>query len=413
MFCIRSKSLYNRTCYLILQHLNYTEKLIGDFQLMNVLRSEPVYTELPAHTSQQIIKAVRAAWRAYLQASKKFKNDPSGFLGKPRAPKYKPYNGQYSLFFTKDQLRVKGTVLHFPARFGLRVDIGSLSAIPLQMARIVPKGVGYCLELIYHREVPDQASSEEEIIESANNIVAVDIGVNNLLAWTNNIDDNACVRPLQAPSIIVNGGVVKSKNQYFNKERARLRSQYDRQGIKSGPKLEMLKEKRANQMHYLMHKASRLLIDWCSKHDIDTIVIGYNEGWKQEVNMGNVSNQNFVSIPFAKLVKMVQYKAIDCGIRVIFTEESYTSKCSFLDNEPLERREYYVGRRTHRGLFVSAEGLEVNADINGSANSGRKVFPMRFSYGTVDVVRHPSRLELHPVTGTQGRLVTEELAACC
>ena len=397
MFCVKSKNLYNRVCFLVRSHLDYNRRLIGSYEMMDILRNEPVFRALPSHTSQQIVKAVRATWRAYLMALKAYKEDPSRFEAKPRPPKYKRRNQQYPLFFTKYQLKVKGKTLVFPKQIGLRVNIGKLAALfeehPLQIARLIPKGHSYVLELVYRKHLPDielPPTEEEEIIANARRIAAVDLGVNNLLTWTNNIG----LKP-----IIVKGGRIKSTVRYFNKQLAQLKSQYDRQGHKTGPKLRELKQQREQQMSDLLHKASHLLVEICRLTQIDTLVIGYNPGWKQNTELGKVTNQNFVGVPFFELVEKIKYKAHEAGIAVLLPEEGYTSKCSFLDDEPLEYKESYAGRRVHRGLFRSRTGVLLNADCNGSANCGRKVFPLRFRYGIVDAVNHPLRLSVKTSTG--------------
>jgi putative transposase len=131
------------------------------------------------------------------------------------------------------------------------------------------------------------------------------------------------------------------------------------------------------------------VINYCIQNDIGTITIGYNEGWKQEIDLGKRNNQNFVQIPFAKLIQMIQYKAKMIGINVITNEESYTSKCSFLDNEPIEKREVYCGKRIKRGLFRSASGKVINADVNGALNILRKAVPKAIGYGIEVVVLQP------------------------
>ena len=155
-----------------------------------------------------------------------------------------------------------------------------------------------------------------------------------------------------------------------------------------------LMKRRYNKIEDYLHKASRLLINYCLFFGIDTIVIGYNEGWKQDINIGRVNNQNFVGIPFLNLLRKIEYKAEDVGLRVIRVEESYTSKCSFVDNELIGKQSSYAGRRVHRGLFKSSAGIEINADCNAAGNIGRKVFPMKFFYGIVDVVSHPVCLSI-------------------
>ena len=125
---------------------------------------------------------------------------------------------------------------------------------------------------------------------------------------------------------------------------------------------------------------------------IDTIVIGYNQGWKQKSSMGKKNNQNFVNIPFKSLVQQLQYKAEDEGIRVELVDEAYTSKCSFLDDEPLQKHSHYLGTRVKRGKYLSKNHIILNADCNSAGNIGRKVFPLVFTSGTVDALSHPVSL---------------------
>jgi putative transposase len=150
--------------------------------------------------------------------------------------------------------------------------------------------------------------------------------------------------------------------------------------------------KRNHKIGDLMHKASHDVAQWCIEHDIDTLVVGKNDGWKQGINIGKRNNQHFVAIPFENLLQKLTYKCEDAGIRFVETDEAYTSKCSYLDTEPIEARETYLGRRVTRGLFRSATGTTINADVNGSYNIMRKAFPnASFS------ARGDRRCALHPV----------------
>jgi putative transposase len=127
---------------------------------------------------------------------------------------------------------------------------------------------------------------------------------------------------------------------------------------------------------------------------IGTLIIGKNDGWKNRSHLGGRVNQTFVFLPHARFIQMLSYKAQLVGIQVILTKESYTSKCSFLDGEPLVHQMEYVGKRVKRGLFVTAKGRQINADVNGAYNILRKVVPNAFGNGIEGVVVHPVRLEL-------------------
>ena len=126
-------------------------------------------------------------------------------------------------------------------------------------------------------------------------------------------------------------------------------------------------------MNDYLHKASRLLINKALENEVTSIVIGYNQGWKNEINIGKKNNQNFVNIPYEKLIDFIHYKAEENGIRVITVKEEYTSKCSSLDKEEIRKHETYIGNRVKRGLFKTSNRLEINADVNGSLNILRKV----------------------------------------
>ena len=127
------------------------------------------------------------------------------------------------------------------------------------------------------------------------------------------------------------------------------------------------------------------------------LVIGKNKGWKQSINIGRRNNQAFVQVPHARFIDMLTYKARLVGIKVVVTEESYTSKTSFIDLEPVKKQMVYLGKRIKRGLFKSADGTLINADINGSSNIIRKVVPNAFADGIEDVVVRPSGFA--PVNG--------------
>ena len=350
----------------------------SEFEMMDILRYHPSYTSLPGHTAQQIIKFLVKAWRGYFKSVKEFKLNPKKFKAAPKPPNYRRKDGFHILYFTENQVRIKNNFVIFPKLIGLRVK--TRLNVPVKHARIIPKGCSFLLELVYDRDVPS--------LRPVKNIVSADFGVNNLIAMVSNMSKPA----------IISGRPLKSTNQWFNKEKARLSSIYMlQQGTKRvsyGQAMKHLRKRRYRKIEDDLHQVSRLFINECTANNVDTIVMGYNEGWKQDINIGKINNQNFVGIPFLNLLHKIEYKAEDAGIRVIRVEESYTSKCSFVDNELIEKHIKYAGRRVHRGLFRSSAGIRVNADCNAAGNIGRKVFPMKFFYGTVDVVSHPVCLSI-------------------
>ena len=193
------------------------------------------------------------------------------------------------------------------------------------------------------------------------NYLGIDLGLNNLASCVSNT--GSC--------FIINGKPLKSINQYYNKRLAYLKSRL-KDNKQVSKQIRSLTNKRNNKIKDYLHKASRVLINHVVSNGINTIVIGHNRCWKQEINIGKRNNQNFVSIPFNMFISMISYKATLEGINVKIVEESYTSKCSFLDNEQICKHEEYAGRRVKRGLFKTSSGGIINADINAAFNIIRK-----------------------------------------
>ncbi|NEN93188.1 MAG: IS200/IS605 family element transposase accessory protein TnpB, partial [Okeania sp. SIO3H1] len=197
--------------------------------------------------------------------------------------------------------------------------------------------------------------------------------------------------------LLINGRPLKSINQYYNKVKSFLQSQLPEN--RSSKRLKKLCNKREFKINDYLHKASRLIIDTLINQKIGTLIIGHNQEWKQKINLGKRNNQNFVSVPYNKLIEMLSYKAKMVGIYVIITEESYTSKASFIDNDliPIYKKGEknhvtFSGKRIKRGLYRPASKRLINADVNGSLNIMRKAVPNVFDYGIEGVVVHPVRI---------------------
>lgn len=371
----QAKNLYNYANYIIKYQLEKNRYFTPAFELMNIVRYHPAYTCLPAHTAQQTIKFLVKSWKGYFKSVKEWKKKPKKFHKKPQPPKYKKKRGFHILYFTNNQVRIKDRNIVFPKRVGLIIKT-RLKEERIKLVRLIPKGASFLLEIIYEKQAFPP-------LRPVKNILAIDLGVNNLLT---------CVSNITTP-VLIKGKTLKSYNQWYNKRKAHLQSVYKRQRLHFiGVKLRTLKDERFRKITDYLHKASRLVIQHCLAHHIDTIVIGYNNSWKQKCNMGKKNNQNFVSIPFLSLVQKLKYKAEEDGIRVVLINEAYTSKCSFLDNEPICKHAHYKGKRLKRGLYRSSGHVLLNADCNAAGNIGRKVFPLLFHSGIVDAMSRPCRL---------------------
>jgi putative transposase len=196
--------------------------------------------------------------------------------------------------------------------------------------------------------------------------------------------------------VLVSGRPLKSINQFYNKAKAQA------QRLLSGDRrtshrIDRLSRRRNRRIKHYLHVASRRIIDLLVAEGIGTLVIGKNANWKQGSHLGRRNNQQFVSIPHTRFVDMLTYKAQLAGIGVIVVEESYTSKVSFLDLEPVEKREVYAGSRISRGLFRAGDGRLIHADVNASFNIIRKAIPNAFADGIEDVVVRP--LGYMPING--------------
>ncbi len=233
-------------------------------------------------------------------------------------------------------------------------------------------------------------------------IIGIDFGFRNIVTISNNIGEQP---------ICIKGGVLKSINQFYNKKRSKIQSTYNGQDKKeicrkTGHSIQILTENR--KIKDIMHKYSRYIIDYCLRWNIGTIVMGHIPGQKQDINLGKVTNQNFVNIPEYLLRKMISYKGEEIGIDVKEQEESHTSKCSFLDNEHIGHSGKYMGKRIynttcHGGLFRSSNGTIINADVQGAYNIIKKAIPNAFmnlkviiSDGIEGVGLHPMRV--NPLT---------------
>ncbi len=330
-----------------------------------------------------MLKILDRSWTSFFRAIKVWAKNKDKFLGRPNLPKYKPKNGEFILIFTNQQVKLKDRVLKFPRKVGLELKTRLSDKTDIREVRIIPKGVGFIAEIVYKKQINPQPLNKA-------NILAIDLGVRNLITVVNNNG----LKPF-----VIKGGVAKSINQYYNKERARIQSVYDHQGIKTGKTIIKLTIKRNRKMNDNFHKISQKIIEYCVHNDIGAVIIGYNPTWKQKCRLGKITTQNFVTIPYYKLIQQLEYKAEEQGITVIKQEESHTSKCSFLDNEPIKHHNKYLGRRITSGLFRSATGTIINADVNGAHNILKKVFPNAIAADRIeDVGLHPTRWRLATAT---------------
>ena len=303
-------------------------------------------------------------------------------------PGYKEKNGEFILIFTNQQCIIENGMLRFPKSINMEVKT-RLDDVDLREVRIVPQGTGYAIEIVYEKEISDPDYGIPR------RIMGIDIGVSNIVTIGGNIPEQG---------IAVRGGMLKSINQFFNKEYARMKSISDRQfGNRHLTRKERyLFMRRNRKLKDIMHKLSRALVNYALSIRIDTIVIGHNDRWKQDADMGKRNNQNFVQIPFNMLIQQIRYKAEERGINVIIQDESYTSKCSFLDNERIEHHDSYAGKRIKRGVFRSAKGILIHGDLNAVYNIITKAIPEAFANGIEGIGLYPRSLSIRQMITSKG-----------
>lgn len=350
-----AKNLYNSTLYYQRQSL-----FNSDFKNYYAVTKEFTHTNqqdyraLPAKVSKMVQRLVDKNFKSYFALVRK--KNTEGYSPKVKPPKYlDKIEGRCIVPYPKDalSLKVDGYVKLSKTSIMIKTNVPKED---IQGARIVPKGNHYVIDILY------KVVSKPLRSELPNRVAFIDPGLNNLMTITSN-----CFNP-----ILVNGRPLKAINQLANKEIAKLKSKLSTQGLYTSSLLQSVYNKRARRITDVLHKITTQLVNHLDSHNIDTVIFGHNIGQKQDINLGKVTNQNFVQIPFTQLIDQLQYKCQLKGIRFIVTEESYTSKCSFLDKESVEHHDKYKGKRVKRGLFKTSKGFLINADVNGSLNIGRK-----------------------------------------
>ena len=380
-FCHLAKNLYNHANYILRQKFIRESKIIGYCELDQILKADeeyPDYRAMPlAQSAQQVLRILSKNWKGYFAAAKDYKQNPDKYFGRPKLPKYKKKDGLFVLTLTNQNCKLLDGIIKFPQKFNGFTVTPKFAEKPyksFQQVRFIPTGTDIMLEIVYEVE-------ETELKSDNGKYAGIDIGVDNLLTVVTNDGTSP---------FIVSGKIPKSVNQFYNKETARRKSICQKENSSYTSKMiQTLTAKRNRRMEDYMHKASRLVVEECAIRGVSSIIIGKNSGWKQESKLSRKVNQNFVQMPFAKLIEMIKYKAEDKGITVVLTEESYTSGTSFLDNELPVKANYNKKRRVHRGLFKAGDGRTINADVNGACQILKKVFPNSFDDGIGGVVLRP------------------------
>lgn len=384
--CHIAKNLTNEAIYNVRQYYFTEDKFLKYEKNYTLLKSSPNYKELNSNIAQQILKEVDGSFKSFFGLIKLAKQGKYSFKD-CKLPRYLPKDGYTTLVIGFVRLNGNKLILPFSNNFKKTHKVVEITIPPVLLdkkvkeIRILPKANARYFEIQYIYET--------ECIQrnlNTQNALALDLGVNNLVTAVSST----------GKSFIVDGKRLKSINQWFNKENARLQSIKDKQrfGKKPTNRQKAIARDCNNKVNDYMNKAARMIIDYCIKNDIGTLIAGYNVTFQRNSHIGKQNNQNFVNIPYGRLRDKLAYMCELNGITYVEQEESYTSKASFWDKDNIpvynndNPKEYeFSGNRVHRGLYKTANGKTFNADINGALNIMRKssVVDMNILYGRGEV----------------------------
>ena len=376
--CFKTKNLYNSCLYLLRQaYIKDGTNLL--YELHKQMKDTEQYRALPAKVSSGVILMVQQNFKSFFAALKAYTVNPSMFKGRPCLPHYlDSENGRFVASYTNQAIskkifnkthKIKLSLINI--EFKTKIE----NFIDINCVRIVPRIGYYVIEVIHTIDT-------KPIMDDNDRYLAIDLGVSNLATITSN-DKN--ILP-----VIINGRPLKSMNQFYNKKLAYYRSMLEKRNKKyTSKRINKLTLKRKNKIDNYLHKASKEIVKMCVDNNINTLIIGKNNSWKQESNMGKRSNQTFVNIPHSRFIDMLRYKCEIEGINIKLQEESYTSKASFLNLDYIptykaksNAKHGFSGYRYRRGLYkIRGEKVFINADVNGSYNILRKAIPRAFSDG--------------------------------
>ena len=401
--CGEANNLVNCGIYLARQLLFKANYLVKKYDLEKELKSNIHYQFLCAQAAQQTLRGVAESFESYKQLREKQRQGELHF--KPKPPNYRKSGGMATITYPKQAIRLKENKIRIPLGRRVKAAFGidsftipmpsNLDFAQINEVRILPRNRCFYAEFVYEKRL-------EPVEVDKNNVLGIDPGINNWITCVSNV----------GTSFIVDGKHLKSINKWYNKKVSAIKEKKP-QGFWSN-KLADLTEKRNRQMRDAINKAARIVINHCIQKKIGVVVFGWNDGQRQNINLGKKTNQSFVQIPTAKLKARIAQLCEQYGLDFVETEESYTSQSSFLDGDELPKYGEKptgwkpAGKRTKRGLYRTAKNWYIHADCQGAANIIKKVsrtlgFNLdRLSRG---VLTRPHRIKLWSAKQTQSNAV--------
>jgi len=368
-YCHLSKNLYNHALYILRQHY-FDFVLVNYKELYHIERHiYPYdYTNMPtAQSAQQTLRKIIGDFSSFVTLNKNYKNNPKKYSGRPKMPRYKKKDGHCTLILTNQNCKLRNNdVIDFPKTFkGFQIKTHCTKNkrfVSFQQVQIRYYRGKIYIDVLYDVKKDDKLKS--------NRYCGIDLGVENFAALAFNCN----VKPL-----LIKGGKLKSINRLFNKKLAYYKSRLAKCQSKETNKhlkkdqttskmIATLCRKRYNRINNCYHKIAKMIVEYCLKNDVGTIIVGKNKNWKK----GKERMQNFVFLSHSRFIEILEYKCEIAGLTLEVVHERYTSGTSFLDKESPTKNNYDKKQRIHRGLFKTKKNKYINADINAAYQMMKK-----------------------------------------
>jgi putative transposase len=367
--CHIAKNLYNQALYCIKQHYKEHQTFLSYGELDKLMKTvlnlenDCNYRLIwKAGVAQQLLRNLCTNYQTFFKAIQDYNKNPSKYTGKPKSPKYieKDY---YYLTFDNQRFQIK--------RDKIILNKGFVIDLPKQLRDRKINQIEIYYDYGHFTAIFAYESKETyEKIVANDNVMAIDLGLNNLATCVT----NGIIKPFA-----INGKPLKSINQYYNKQTSKIKSVLKKRNNQHhSKKLEVITQKRKRQINDYLHKASTKIVKQCVDNKISIVIIGNVQTSNNRINLGKKNNQNFVNLSLGQFIQKITYKLEKHDIRIITREESYTSKASFIDNDLMPKTfkdkpvSDFSGMRIKRGMYKTANGILINADVNGAYNILRK-----------------------------------------
>lgn len=368
--CHVAKNLTNEAIYNIRQYYFDNNEYLSYEKNYKLLKSSDNYKILNSNMAQQILKEVDGSFKSFFNLLRLAKQGKYNYKD-IRLPHYLPKDSFTTLVIGFIRIKDNKLLIPFSNLYKKTHKPISINMPPIladkkiKEIRIIPKVNTRFFEIqyTYEKYIEQKKLNKDKAL-------AIDLGINNLCT---------CITS-NGSSFIIDGKRLKSINQWYNKENAKLQSIKDKQGIDNITlRQSIILNNRNNKLNDYMSKAARYIVDYCINNGIGNIIVGYNETFQRNSDIGKRNNQTFVNIPYGKLTDKLEYLSKLYGINIIKQEESYTSKASFFDKDNIpiycdnNHNAYsFSGQRIKRGLYKTGTNKLINADINGALNIMRK-----------------------------------------